>query len=48
MLKYKARFIEMNKYKDNPEYFLTLSGFMNEYVQAFMMSHNYHMEVDPN
>ena len=35
----------MFKYRNKPEYFLQVSGFMNEYVQAFIISHNYQFEA---
>jgi hypothetical protein len=33
MLRYRARIEEMNRYKDSPEHFLTMSGYMNESIQ---------------
>ena len=36
----------MNKYKDNPEHFLAISGYMNEYIQQYIFSHNIAMEAN--
>ncbi len=38
----------MGKHKDNPEHFLTLSGYMNECIQEYILSHNYAFNVEPN
>jgi hypothetical protein len=29
LMRYRARIEEMNRFRDNPEYFLNLSGYMN-------------------
>ena len=35
----------MIKYHNKPEYYLQSSGMMNEYVQEFILSHNFHFEA---
>lgn len=48
LLRYRTRIEEMGKYKDSPEHFLTISGYMNESIQEYIFSHNYAFNVDPN
>ena len=48
LLRHRAKIEEMNKHKDNPEIFLAMSGLMNEYVQEYILSHNYVLNVNPN
>jgi hypothetical protein len=38
----------MNKYKDSPEHFLTLSGYMNEAIQEYIFSHNCAFDLTHN
>jgi hypothetical protein len=46
--RYRARVEEMNKYKDSPEHFLTLSGYMNEAIQEYIFSHNCAFDLTHN
>ena len=39
---------EMHKYRDNPEYFLAITGLMNESIQEYIFAHNYTMNINPN
>lgn len=48
LLRYKARIEEMGRYKDSPEHFLTMSGYMNEPMQDYILNHNYAFHVNPN
>lgn len=48
LLRYRARIEEMIKYKDSPEHFLSISGFMNETIQEYILSHNYTFTTDPH
>lgn len=48
IMRYRARMEEMTKHKDNPEHFLVMSGYMNEYIQEYILSHDFAMEVNPN
>jgi hypothetical protein len=48
LLRYRARIEEMGRYKDSPEHFLTMSGYMNECIQEYIFSHNYAFNVNPN
>jgi hypothetical protein len=48
LLRYRARIEEMNKHKDNPEHFLTMSGYMNECIQEYIFSHNYAFNIEPH
>ena len=36
----------MNKHKDNPEHFLIMSGYMNEYIQEYIISHDFVMDFN--
>lgn len=38
----------MGRYKDSPEHFLTMSGYMNESMQDYILNHNYAFNVNPN
>jgi hypothetical protein len=38
----------MGRYKDSPEHFLTMSGYMNESMQDYILNHNYAFSVNPN
>lgn len=40
LIKYKAKYHEMIKHRNQPEYFLHICGFMNEYMQEFMLAHD--------
>lgn len=44
----RARIQEMNTHKNDPEYLLNLGGFMNEYIQAYVLNHNYNATFVPN
>ena len=44
ILKTRAKLEEMFKYRNKPEYFLQVNGFMNEYVQSFIISHNFEFD----
>jgi hypothetical protein len=48
LLRYRVRVDEMGRYKDRPEHFLTMSGYMNECVQEYIFSHNYAFHINPN
>lgn len=47
LLRYRARVEEMARYKDSPEHFLAMGGFMNESIQEYIFSHNYTLTTDP-
>lgn len=38
----------MIRYKDSPEHLLSISGYMNESVQEYILSHNYTFTTDPH
>ena len=38
----------MMRYKDSPEHFLAISGYMNETIQEYILSHNYTFSTDPH
>ena len=39
-MKHKGRLDELYKHRNEPEHFLYICGFMNEYMQEFMICHN--------
>lgn len=48
LLRYRARIEEMSRYKDSPEHFLAVTGYMNESIQEYILSHNYTFSTDPH
>jgi hypothetical protein len=48
LLRYRARIEEMARYRDSPEHLLAISGYMNETVQEYILSHNYTFSTDPH
>lgn len=43
LMKHRARFEELFKHRNEPEHFLFMCGFMNEYMQEFMLCHDVHI-----
>ena len=48
LLRYRARIEEMMRFKDSPEHLLAISGYMNETIQEYILSHNYTFSTDPH
>lgn len=38
----------MGRYRDSPEHFLAVTGYMNESIQEYILSHNYTFSTDPS
>ena len=40
LMRHRAKLEELYKHRNEPEHFLYMCGFMNEYMQEFMLCHN--------
>lgn len=43
LIRHRTRFQELVNHRNEPEYFLHICGFMNEYMQEFMLTHDVHI-----
>ena len=48
LMRLRARIEEMGRYRDSPEQFLSVTGYMNESIQEYILSHNYTFTSDPS